>query len=167
MQRIELWQRSFNELSQIEANKGVERKRKKRQTKAELVALYQNKKGVKMPEYNTSVTYDPKRETVYEIVGVDEITTRNNLLGIRVGLKSYDKNDQRDYGVTLWPASETNATSKWGSFVAVLGSNTDSWLHKWIKIVSWQNRLCEIALMPVPKMSLKEAALRSGAKEVK
>ena len=161
----DLWQCSLNELSQIEA-KGVERKRKKRNTKTELVAQFLSR-GEKVPEYNTSVTYEPKKESVYEIVSVNEITTRNSLLGIRVSLKALDKNDQRDYAVTLWPSQETNATSKWGSFVSVLGSNTDTWLHKWIKIVNWQNRLCEIALMPAPKMSLKEAALRNGAKEEK
>ena len=65
----DLWQCSLNELSQIEA-KGVERKRKKRNTKTELVAQFLSK-GEKVPEYNTSVTYEPKKESVYEIVSVD------------------------------------------------------------------------------------------------
>ena len=120
------------------------------------------------PEYNTSIVYEPKKDGQYEIISVDEITTRNNLIGVRVGLKGLGK-DLRDYGVTLWPSNETNATSKWGSFVSILGSDTDTWLHKWVRFVNWQNRLCEVALMPAPqiKMSLKETALRNGAKEVK
>ena len=104
-----------------------------------------------MPEYGTQVTYEAKKGAIYEIQSAEEITTRNNLSGVRVELKAQDKHDLREYAVTLWPSSQVNSTSKWGSFCAVLGSNTDNWLHKWIRIVNWQDRQCEIQLVPAPR----------------
>ena len=150
-----MWQRSFNELSQIPQTKRSDY-RTKRKTKTELTELYQNKNGGKMPEYNTSVLYNVRKDEIYEIISVDEITTRNNLQGISVSMKSRNSNDKREYGETLWPGEQVSATSRWGSFVSVLGSNTDTWPHKWIKVISWQNRLCEIQLVPAPKPIAKK-----------
>ena len=100
-----------------------------------------------MPEYNTRVTYDIQKGGIYEIQTAEGITTRMNLSGVRVSLRSRDGKDQREYAVTLWPAEQVSATSKWGSFVSVLGNNTDSWVNKWIRVDEWQSRLCMIALV--------------------
>ena len=161
----ELWQRSFNELIQIPNVRRSEYK-KKRKTKTELIEPYQNKKiGVKkLPQYNTQVSFEPKANETYEIVSADEITTRNNLTGVRVEMKAKNSLDKRVYSVTVWPSDQVSNTSKWGAFVSVLGSDTDKWPHKWIRIVSMQARLCEIILEKAPKLSVKEAGERIGEK---
>ena len=113
-----------------------------------------------MPVYNTQVKFEVKKDGIYEITYVNEMTTRNGLTGIVVDLKAKDEKDKRNYAVTLWPSEIASATSKFGSFVAVLGDDTDNWLHKWVKINNWMNRLCEIQLIPAPKISLKQQAER-------
>ena len=118
------------------------------------------------PQYNSTVVYEPKVNEVYEIVSVDEITTRNNLTGVRVEMKAKNSLDKRDYAVTLWPSDQVSNTSKWGAFISVLGNDTDKWLHKWIRIGNMQARLCEIFLEKAPKLSLKDSAKRAGAEEI-
>jgi len=108
---------------------------------------YRQPKGVKMPEYNTQVTYEPKVNEEYDIFSADAITTRNGLEGVRVELTAKNKLDKREYGVTLWPSSQASNTSKWGAFVSVLGSNTDKWIAQRIRIVSMESKKCAIILM--------------------
>lgn len=118
-----------------------------------------------MPEYNTQVSFDIKKDGIYEIISAEQITTRSGLEGLRVELKAKEIADKRNYAVTLWTSDTVSASSKFGSFLAVLGNNTDDWLHKWIRVTNWQNRLCEIQLVPAPKLSLNQAAKRLADKE--
>ena len=108
---------------------------------------YCQPKGVKMPEYNTQVIYEPKVNEEYDIFGANAITTRNGLEGVRVELTAKNKFDKREYGITLWPSSQASNTSKWGSFVSVLGSNTDTWIAQRIRIVSMESKKCAIILV--------------------
>ena len=117
-----------------------------------------------MPEYNSKVSYGIQRGGKYQIISAEEIVTRNNLVGVRVTMRSRDINDHREYGETLWPAEQTSASSKWGCFVAALQSNTDTWVNKWIEVISWQAKLCEIKLIPAPaaKTALGKKAEKMG-----
>src|SRR3990172_11502842 len=118
------------------------------------------------PQYNTQVSYEPKVQEVYEIVSADEITTRNNLTGVRVEMRAKNGFDKRNYAVTLWPSDQVSNTSKWGAFISVLGNDTDKWPHKWIRIISMQARLCETVLEKAPslKMSAERLAEQNNEK---
>ena len=107
-------------------------------------------------KYNTDVSYEPRVNEEYNIISVDEVTTRNGLQGVRVELTSKNTLDKRSYGVTLWPSSQVSATSKWGAFIVTLGNDTDKWIGKHIRIFSLESRKCEIAIV---RDNIKDSSL--------
>jgi hypothetical protein len=101
----------------------------------------------RMTVYETDVTYEPKANEEYDIIGADEITTRNGLQGLRVELVAKNKLDARAYGITLWPSSQASSTSKWGAFISVLGNDTVVWIGQRIRILSMESRKCAIEIV--------------------
>ncbi|MBA7567280.1 hypothetical protein ES708_08989 [subsurface metagenome] len=101
-----------------------------------------------MPEVGTEVREgadDVEIGKAYEITNVEEVTTDvSAFTGIRVSLLT---KKSLEGVVMLWKRPITGKGSKLGSFITLLGSNTDNWLHKWVKFVDWKQgaRLIEIA----------------------
>jgi len=59
-----------------------------------------------------------------------------------------DKNDDKNYSLTLWLTDTASSTSKLGSFITAFDSiNTDTWLEKVIKIIKWQDKDREIEVL--------------------
>jgi len=73
--------------------------------------------------------------------------------------------------VMLWKRPVTSPKSKLGSFVTLLGSNTDKWLRKWIIFKAWQQNsrlveLCEVPVVKETKATTGEGILKA-VKDVK
>jgi hypothetical protein len=109
-----------------------------------------------MPVYDTEITYEPHMHEEYDIFSVEEITTRNGLLGVRVELTAKNRIDTRPFGITLWPSSQASSTSKWGAFVSMLGNDTASWIGHRIRILNMENRKAAIELVPDKKVIKKD-----------
>jgi len=149
----ELW-----EGGRTDYTKGGVRLKRKRVTKGQLVREYYEKGGNQMPKIDTEVregadTVDEGK--VYEITNVEDIQTDvQQFSGIRVTLLSAKAEGGN---VVLWKRPVTGKGSKLGVFITVLGANTDKWLHKWIKFVTWQprNRVIEVVAAPAPSTRKK------------
>jgi len=103
--------------------------------------------GVKLQEGADDIALN----VAYEINNVEDIKTEVGAYsGFRVGLLSM-KGDEGS--VMLWKRPITSPRSKLGSFVSLLGSNTDKWLKEWIIFRSWQQngRVIELTKAPVEK----------------
>jgi len=103
--------------------------------------------GVKLQEGADDI----KLNVPYMINDVDEVTTEVGAYnGFRVELLDIKGNLG---SVMLWKRPITSPKSKLGSFVSLLGSNTDRWLHKWVIFHGWQQnaRLIELCEPPVEK----------------
>uniref|UniRef100_A0A6M3M7C4 Uncharacterized protein n=1 Tax=viral metagenome TaxID=1070528 RepID=A0A6M3M7C4_9ZZZZ len=92
-----------------------------------------------MPEVGTKVREsgdDVEIGKEYEIVNVESVTTEISFYkGIRVELLT---KKAEEGSIMLWERPITTSKSKLGIFITLLGSNTDGWLHKRIKIVDWR-----------------------------
>lgn len=111
-----------------------------------------------MPQYNAQINYELKRDGVYKILCVDEVTTQTNKHYLKVSCTSQDKNDLRNYVAVLWPNDEVQATSAFGSFVSVFGNDTDKWWNKWFKVIRWETKFHEIFPVSMPREELIEEA---------
>jgi len=104
---------------------------------------------------------DIKLNVPYMINDVEEVVTEvSSYDGHRVELLSA----KGDIGsVMLWSRAITSPKSKLGSFVELLGSNTDKWLKKWIIFHGWQQNARLIALCepPVEKAAEPEATKKA------
>lgn len=103
-----------------------------------------------MVEIKSELFAEPKENGNYEIVSAKETTVKSNnskYEAIAVTMKSTDKLDTNVYTVTLWLQDTSSSTSKLGSFLVALGTNTDDWIGKTIKIRSWRNKQREIEVI--------------------
>jgi hypothetical protein len=100
-----------------------------------------------MPETGTQVRESGDDVVIgekYEITNVELITTDVSAYkGFRVSLLT---KKAQEGTVMLWQRQVTSKKSKLGTFIDLLGSNTDDWLHKWIQFVDWRigNRKLEL-----------------------
>lgn len=99
---------------------------------------------------------EPEEGKTYTITGVEEVKTAvQGYSGIRVTMKSTNPKDKADYATMLWLREVAGANSKLGAFMAAfkeaLGEdaayNTDSWVGKTIRFVSWQPRKRQIVVV--------------------
>jgi len=147
----ELWERR-----NLPIKKGVIKCARRRKTKTQLVEEFQQTGGKMSPKLNTQVREgadDIVEGIAYQITSVEEITTDvQSLTGVRVTVTS-QKGEEGN--TVLWKRPVTGTTSKLGVFITMLGDDTDKWLNKWIKFVTWQprNRVLEIIPAPTPKAS--------------
>lgn len=102
----------------------------------------------------------------YEIVEVtDTITDVSMYQGFRVQMVAADA----DIGsVMLWKQQRVSTKSKTGAFLALLGTNTDNWIHQWIIFRAWErnNRRVELTLPPEVK-STKATTAKGILKAIK
>lgn len=102
----------------------------------------------------------------YEIVFVEDITTQVGMYqGFRVSLLSADA---KDGSVMLWKQQRVSTRSKTGAFLALLGTDTDNWLHNWVIFRAWErnNRRVELTSPPVAK-STKATTAKGAQKAIK
>lgn len=108
---------------------------------------------------------DIKLNVPYMINDVDEVTTEvGAYVGFRVELLDIKGNTG---SVMLWKRPVTSPKSKLGSFVSLLGSNTDKWLRQWIIFHGWQQNMRLIELTSAPVSGVAKAAIEEGATPVK
>lgn len=89
---------------------------------------------------------------VGEIIAAEEIKTAvQGYNGIRCKIKS---DEGEEYAEMLWIRGEIGIKSKLGAFMTTLGSDTDLWLHKKVRILKWEAKdrdLEEVPSKAVPK----------------
>lgn len=89
----------------------------------------------------------------YEIVNVtDTVTGVQMYKGLRVELLAADGSVGN---IMLWKQDQVSSRSKTGAFLILLGTNTDSWLHKWIIIRAWEKNNRRVELTNPPKAKEK------------
>ena len=102
-----------------------------------------------MPKIKTEVVEtppEPQEGVTYKIESAEIIhTQRRGYDGLRVSLKG---NDGSIRGTMLWMRETAGTKSKLGTFVAVLGNDTDTWIGKNITVIKWQEGNRQIALAP-------------------
>lgn len=134
--------------------------------KRELVDyFYWKEKGI-MPE--TGIKLQEGADNIrlgvpYMINDVDELTTEVGAYkGFRVELLDAKGNVG---SVMLWSRPITSPKSKLGSFVNLLGSNTDEWLQKWIIFHSWQQNARLVEMSSPPEVKVTKATTGEGILE--
>lgn len=101
--------------------------------------------GVKLAEGGDDIELGK----AYEITNVEAGETEvRQFHMIRVELVT---RDGKVGSCALWKRPVTSAGSKLGSFIALLGSNTDKWLHTWIIFKEWKQGARIVELVRVPK----------------
>ena len=88
---------------------------------------------------------EPESNKEYKIINVEQ---QKGQFGeyIRVTLEDADK---KQYSSALWVKDTVSSTSKAGAFALALGTNPETWLNKYVKIISWtaKNRV----VIEIPK----------------
>jgi len=78
---------------------------------------------------------EPYAGLVAKITNAEVIETqRQHFNGIRVSLVDKEGNE---YATMLWLRDTVGQRSKLGAFITALGDDTDEWIGKWIRFVSW------------------------------
>jgi len=99
---------------------------------------------------------EPEEGKTYVITSVEQVKTAvRGFDGIRVTMKSTNPKDKNVYTTMLWTREIAGAGSKLGAFIRAFvtalgeeaGYNTDNWVGKTIRIVSWQPRKREIVVV--------------------
>ena len=89
---------------------------------------------------------EPEEGKTYTIKNVEYVTTqRMGYKGYRVLLEDTEGNEA---ATMLWDREQAGINSKLGSFLVVLGSDTDEWIGKRITFISWRQRARKIQLAP-------------------
>lgn len=106
-----------------------------------------------MPKINTKIIKnlpEPIEGKTYQIVKVSEKESKEKgLKGFEVVLapivKGVVETVRDNFAQTmLWYKEEAGATSKIGSFMSVLGDDTDLWVGKNIRFVEWEAKNREV-----------------------
>lgn len=140
--------------------------KRKRMTKGRLHEIISRNGGKLMPEIGTEVVEsgDTVAQNIpYEIVNVEEVDTEiSHYSGIRVEMLTAKGETG---SIMLWKRQRVGTGSKLGVFITVLGTNTDSWLHRWVMFKNWEknNRVIVGVASPSPA-SLKETRI-AGAEQ--
>lgn len=148
--------------------RGVMPNKRKRVTKGRLVRQFYQKGEVMSPKIDTQVKESGDNviegET-YEVINVEELVTEaRQYNGYRVTLLTAKAQEGT---IMLWVRPITGTGSKLGVFITTLGNNTDNWLHKWLKFISWseRKRVIEVVEAPKPEESKGKAAPKPAAKK--
>lgn len=101
-----------------------------------------------MPELPTKVAEqfpEPLEGRTYTITGVEMFTSKvQSYKGLRVTMVD----DPGNMVVApLWLRDEAGQRSKLGAFITALGANTDNWINKKIKFLSWRPKDREIQVV--------------------
>ena len=113
--------------------------------------------GVKLQEGADDI----KLNVPYMINDVEDVTTEvSSYSGYRVELLDIKGNLG---SVMLWKRPVTSPKSKLGSFVSLLGSNTDRWLRKWIVFKAWEKNSRDIEKVEAPVEKTAKAAPAKAA----
>jgi hypothetical protein len=148
--------------------KGGDYRSGKRLTKAECIKIWERRLKVVSPELKTEAVESGDVVTLgvpYVISNVEEVTTEvASFQGIRVEMLT----EKAEVGsIMLWQRAKVGKGSKLGSFIVLLGSNTDNWLNKWIVFKHWTKGAREIALYPMPEQSVVGEVAKLGVKASK
>jgi hypothetical protein len=88
---------------------------------------------------------EPEANKEYKIINVEQ---QKGQFGeyIRVTLEDSEK---KQYSSALWIKDTVSSTSKAGAFALALGTNPETWINKYIKVISWtpKNRV----IIEIPK----------------
>lgn len=94
-----------------------------------------------MPKINTQVREsgdDVVEGEVYEVMSVEDIKTEANQFScFRVGLRD---SHSKEGTIMLWQRPITTHNSKLGVFIDTFGDDTDQWLKRKFKILSWKEK---------------------------
>ena len=98
---------------------------------------------------------EPEEGKTYIITKVEEVKTAvRGFNGIRVTMKSTNPKDNNEYATMLWLREVAGPGSKLGAFLMAFkkalgenGTDTQHWVNKTIRIVSWQPRRREIVVV--------------------
>lgn len=105
-----------------------------------------------MPKLNTEIgegADNIELRVPYEITNVSEVVTEVGFYkGIRVELFTANRIGG---SLMLWQRPVTSRGSKLGSFITLLGDDTDDWLGKWIVFTTWEKTKRNVALVDAPK----------------
>lgn len=92
-----------------------------------------------MPKLNVQTTDElptPEVGKTYHIKEVEQFTSAvRGFKGLRVTMHG---RDGKEYVESLWLRDVVGTRSKLGSFISVLGKDTDSWVDKSITFLSWR-----------------------------
>jgi hypothetical protein len=98
----------------------------------------------------------------YVISNVEEVTTEvASYKGIRVEMLTAEA---KVGTIMLWQRAKVGKESKLGSFIVLLGTNTDNWTNKWIVFKHWAKGARELALYPLPEPSVVGEVAKLGTK---
>ena len=130
--------------------------RKRRKTKGQLVREFYQRGRKMSPETGIEVVEGGdlvELNKPYEIVSVEDTTTEVSMYqGFRVQLLAADG----DVGsLMLWKQQRVSTRSKTGAFLALLGTNTDNWLHQWVIFRAWERNNRRLELTNPPKSKVK------------
>lgn len=90
----------------------------------------------------------PQEGRTYEITGAEEFQSQvRGYKGLRLTMKD---SAGMEVVESLWLRSPVGAKSKLGSFITVLGKDTDNWKGKAITFIAWKasNRIIQLATPP-------------------
>lgn len=88
----------------------------------------------------------PQEGKTYEITAVDAFSSQvRGFAGLRVAMKD---SAGAEVVEAIWTRSPVGPKSKLGSFIGILGKDTDNWKGKRITFVSWRtsNRIIALAV---------------------
>jgi len=92
-----------------------------------------------MPKVNVEIAEslpEPEEGKTYTIREAEVFTSQvRSYKGIRVSMVA---EDNTEVVTALWTRDIAGEKSKLGTFISVLGNDTDKWISKKIKFVSWR-----------------------------
>lgn len=100
---------------------------------------------------------EPEEGKSYKIEKVEEVKTEvRGYAGYRVIMSSINPKDKEKYTTMLWAREVASEQSKLGAFIKAftaffgdpeMARNTDNWIGKTIKFISWKPRSREIVVV--------------------
>lgn len=100
---------------------------------------------------------EPEEGKTYKIEKIEVVKTQvRGYDGIRVIMSSIDPKDDKKYTTMLWLRDVASPQSKLGAFIKAftifyndedMAKNTDNWIGKKIRIVTWQQKNRQIVVV--------------------
>jgi hypothetical protein len=141
---------------------GYRKVKRHRVTKGQLGKIWRKGGNQVSPEIGTEVVESGdtvELNVIYSILNVEEVTTEVSFYqGIRVEMIG---TAGQLGSIMLWRRSKVGKGSKLGSFIELLGSNTDTWKGKFIVFEKWEKNNRKILPAQLPKLA--QAAVEAGA----
>lgn len=111
-------------------------------------------RGEKMVKISTEISSDIQEKADYKIIQCSDFVSPDKQKGIKVLFESLNKKDKTPYSTILWTRDNVGITSKLGAFVNALTPrdedgnfkemNTDDWIGRHIRVISWKSKQREI-----------------------